>query len=139
MRSAAISWSLYRRYDMLTYGLNGRLSQTSTRSQAPVARILSDKEIRALLGTVIINGDLNCIRPNAYVLRLGAKGEFLNTGKEFNISSDKKGLCIQPGHAVAVTAYETLDFRRETVHKIYPGMISTQWLVRPPIFRVKES
>ncbi len=86
-----------------------------------MAKILSDKEIRNLLGTVIIKGDSGCIRPNAYVLRLGPKGEFLNTGKEFNISTDKKGLCIQPGHSVAVTAYETLDFRRETVHKIYPG------------------
>jgi deoxycytidine triphosphate deaminase len=84
-------------------------------------KILSDTEIRNLLGTVIVNGDPSNIRPNAYVLRLGAKGEFLNTGKEFDLSKDKKGLQIQPGHSVAVTAYETLDFRRETVHKIYPG------------------
>jgi deoxycytidine triphosphate deaminase len=83
--------------------------------------ILSDTEIKNLLGTVIVNGDIGCIRPNAYVLRLGAAGEFLNTGKEFDLSSDKKGLRIQPGHSVAVTAYETLDFRRETVHKVYPG------------------
>ena len=86
-----------------------------------MAKILSDREIRKLLGSVIINGEAGCIRPNAYVLRLGAKGEFLNTGKTFDIGSDKRGLRIQPGHAVAVTAYETLDFRRETVHKIYPG------------------
>lgn len=83
--------------------------------------ILSDTEIRRLLGTVIIDGDATCIRPNAYVLRLGSKGEFLNTRKEFDIGSDKKGLRIQPGHAVGITAFETLDFRRETVHEIYPG------------------
>jgi hypothetical protein len=82
--------------------------------------ILSDTEIKRLLGTVIVDGDIDNIRPNAYVLRLGAKGEFLNTGKEFDLSKDKKGLRIQPGDSVAVTAYETLDFRRETVHKIYP-------------------
>lgn len=82
--------------------------------------ILSDREIKKLIGTVIVDGDPGCIRPNAYVLRLGASGEFLNTGKEFNISSDKKGVCIQPGHSVGVTAFETLDFRRETVHKFYP-------------------
>lgn len=84
-------------------------------------KILSDTEIRRILGTVIVNGDAACIRPNAYVLRLGAKGEFINTRKEFDIGSDKKGLRIQPGHAVGVTAFETLDFRRETVHKFYPG------------------
>jgi deoxycytidine triphosphate deaminase len=83
--------------------------------------ILSDIEIKRLLGTVIVDGDVACIRPNAYVLRLGAKGEFLNTGKEFDISSKTKGLRIQPGHSVGVTAYETLDFTRDTVHKIYPG------------------
>lgn len=83
--------------------------------------ILSDTEIRRILGTVIVDGDAACIRPNAYVLRLGAKGEFINTRKEFDIGSDKKGLRIQPGHSVGVTAFETLDFRRETVHKLYPG------------------
>src|SRR5262249_41367540 len=86
-----------------------------------VPTILSDTEINRLLGTVIINGDIANIRPNAYVLRLGARGEFLNTGKEFDLSKERKGLRIQPGDSVAVTAYETLDFRRETVHKIYPG------------------
>jgi deoxycytidine triphosphate deaminase len=83
-------------------------------------KILNDKELLRLLGQVIVDGDAACIRPNAYVLRLGASGEFLNTGKEFDISSDKKGLQIQPGHSVGVTAFETLDFRRDTVHAFYP-------------------
>ncbi len=86
-----------------------------------MAKILNDTEIARLLGTVIIDGEPACIRPNAYVLRLGPVGEFLTTGKEFQIGSKKKGLKIQPGQSVGVTAYETLDFRRETVHKIYPG------------------
>ncbi len=77
-----------------------------------MATILSDTEIKQLLGTVIVDGDASCIRPNAYVLRLGPVGEFLSTGKEFTIGSKKKGLRIQPGHSVGVTAHETLDFRR---------------------------
>jgi deoxycytidine triphosphate deaminase len=85
-----------------------------------MATILNDIEIKRLLGTVIVDGDPLCVRPNAYVLRLGSVGEFLNTGKDFDIGSKKKGLRIQPGHSVAVTALETLDFRRDTVHKIYP-------------------
>jgi deoxycytidine triphosphate deaminase len=83
--------------------------------------ILSDIEIARLLGTVIKDADPSCIRPNAYVLRLGPKGEFFNTGKEFEIGNKTKGLRIQPGHSVGVTAFETLDFTRETVHQIYPG------------------
>jgi hypothetical protein len=42
--------------------------------------ILNDSEIKRLLGSVIVNGDGANIRPNAYVLRLGAKGEFLIFG-----------------------------------------------------------
>ena len=86
-----------------------------------MAQMLSDKEIRTLLGSVIVDGEPGSVRPNSYVLRLGRAGEFLNTGKEFELGKQKKGLKLQPGHSVAVTALETLDFRRETVHKHYPG------------------
>lgn len=86
-----------------------------------MATILNDTEIKRLLGKVIVDGDPSCIRPNSYVLRLGAVGEFLNTNKEFEIGHKKKGLRIQPGHSVGVTSLETLDFRRETVHAFYPG------------------
>ena len=86
-----------------------------------MATLLNDTEIKGLLGKVIIDGDPSCVRPNGYVLRLGSVGEFINTGKEFEIGSKKKGVRIQPGHSVGVTAFETVDFRRETVHQIYPG------------------
>ncbi len=86
-----------------------------------MATILNDTEIKRLLGKVIVDGDPSCIRPNGYALRLGSVGEFINTGKDFDIGSKKKGVRIQPGHSVGVTAFETLDFRRETVHQIYPG------------------
>lgn len=86
-----------------------------------MAIILGDKELKKLLGSVIINGDESCIRPNAYVLRLGAKGEFQNTNTAFNIGSqDKKGIKLASGHAAGLSSHEQLDFRRETVYKIYP-------------------
>ncbi len=88
-----------------------------------MAVMLNDAELKGLLGKVIVDGDPSCLRPNSYVLRLGSVGEFLNTSKEFEIghTHKKKGLRIQPGHSVGVTSLETLDFRRETVHAIYPG------------------
>ena len=86
-----------------------------------MAVLLKDKELKALIGTVIVNGDISCVRPNSYILRLGSKGEFLNSGKEFNLGKKKKGIRVHPGHSVAVTAHEELDFGRETVHKFYPG------------------
>lgn len=85
-----------------------------------MATILNDKEISNLIGKVILNGDNSSIRPNSYVLRLGSTGEFLNSGKEFNLGGSKKGIRIQPGHSVALTAFEMIDFRRETVRKIFP-------------------
>jgi len=87
-----------------------------------MATILSDTEIAKLLGSVILNGEPGSIRPNSYVLRLGSQGEFINTGKDFELGErKKKGIKVQPGHSVGVTALETIDFRRETVHKLYPG------------------
>jgi len=86
-----------------------------------MAIILSDREIRKLLGKVIVDGDESSIRPNSYILRLGDTGEFVNSGKEFSLGKKKKGIKVQPGNSVALTALETLDFRREVVHGIYPG------------------
>jgi len=86
-----------------------------------MATLLSDVELNRLIGTVIVEGDPTCVRPNSYYLRLGSGGEFINTGKEFQLGErEKKGIRVQPGHSVGVTAFETVDFRRETVHKIYP-------------------
>lgn len=85
-----------------------------------MAKLLSDAELEKLIGTVIIDGDNSFIRPNSYILRLGKEGEFLNANKEFHLGTTKKGIKIFPGHAVALTAFETIDFRRETVSKIFP-------------------
>jgi deoxycytidine triphosphate deaminase len=86
-----------------------------------MSRILKDTEISKLFESVIAPADPGSVRPNAYVMRLGAGGEFLNAGKQFELGKKKKGIRIPPGHAVAVTAAETLDFRLETVDKIFPG------------------
>ncbi|SRR6266496_1962145 len=86
-----------------------------------MATILNDVELRKLIGTVIRDGDPDSIRPNSYILRLGGEGEFLNAGKTFALGKSKKGIRISPGHSVAVTAFETIDFSSATVDKIYPG------------------
>ena len=86
-----------------------------------MATILNDEELRKLFGSVILNADESSIRPNSYILRLGAGGEFLNVNKEFTLGKTKKGIKIPPGHSVALTAHEEIDFSRKTVHSIYPG------------------
>ncbi len=84
-----------------------------------MATILNDVELKKLIGTVIQGGDPSSIRPNSYILRLGAKGEFLNSGKLFTLGDAKKGIRIPPGHSVGLTALETVDFSPATVQKHY--------------------
>src|SRR6266700_6849006 len=86
-----------------------------------MATILNDTELGKIIGTVILDGEPSSIRPNSYVLRLGEEGEFLNANKTFELGKKKKGIRVPPGHSVAVTAMETIDFRPATVEKIYPG------------------
>jgi deoxycytidine triphosphate deaminase len=87
-----------------------------------MATILNDEEIKKLItGKVISGGDPSCVKPNSYALRLGELGEFLNSGKEFKLGTTKKGIKVQPGHSVALTALEVIDFRSETVRKLYPN------------------
>ena len=47
-----------------------------------MAKILSDRDLQKLLGESIIGADSSCLRPNSYILRLGSKGEFINTEKK---------------------------------------------------------
>ncbi len=107
----------FRRFiDLISFGHHSR-----TQPFEPMATILNDEEIKKLIiGKVIVDGDVSCVKPNSYALRLGLHGEFLNSGKEFELGKAKRGIKVQPGHSVALTAFETIDFRSETVRKIYP-------------------
>lgn len=86
-----------------------------------MATLLRDKDFRDILGKIIVNGIEECIRPNSYIFRLGSEGEFLNTGKPFELGKEKKGIKLQPGHSVGVTAFETLDISEETVADVFPN------------------
>ena len=85
-----------------------------------MAEILNDQDLKKLIGKVIVDGDPGSVRPNSYVLRLGASGEFLNSGKAFKLGGNKKGIRVAPGHSVGVTARETIDFSRDAVDEIFP-------------------
>ncbi|WOV90352.1 MAG: hypothetical protein R1F54_07320 [Candidatus Zeuxoniibacter abyssi] len=94
-----------------------------------MAKILSDRDLQKLLGKSIIGANSSCLRPNSYILRLGSKGEFINTEKKFEISElgRKRGIKLQPGHAIGITSLETIDFRPETVEGIYPDVIYMEY------------
>lgn len=79
-----------------------------------VATILPDREIRALLGTAIINGSPDCIRVNSYEVRLGHKAKFDSTGEEVEIPSGHF-LQLEPGDFVSVESLEKLDLSLQTM------------------------
>jgi deoxycytidine triphosphate deaminase len=87
-----------------------------------MATILRDLDIDKLLGKVIKNGSKENIRPNSYIIRLGSKGEYIGTGREFELGEDKekKGIKLPPGQSVGVSSIEELDFSKETVNSLFP-------------------
>ncbi|MCL2051197.1 MAG: hypothetical protein FWG91_05660 [Lachnospiraceae bacterium] len=88
-----------------------------------MATILRDSDFEKLLGSVIKNGNKENIRPNSYIIRLGSKGEYLSTGREFELGEDrkKKGIILPPGHSIGVSSIEEIDFSKETINNLFPG------------------
>lgn len=85
-----------------------------------MAEILCDKELKLIIDKIIIDGTIENIKPNSYVIRCGKHGEFINTNKEFEFTQKKKGIIVQPGHSVGLSSFEKIDFRREVVREIFP-------------------
>ncbi len=85
-----------------------------------MAIMLRDIELKEIVGKIIIDGDPASIRPNSYVLRLGADGEFLNSEKVFRLGEKKKGFRISPGHSVGITSRERINFSNEVVNEFFP-------------------
>lgn len=85
-----------------------------------MARILSDREIKSLLGSVILGGDKLLVNPNGIELRLGSRVRFLVTSEEREIS-DGGFLRVSPGESVIIVSLESLDFSKAKIAIHYPG------------------
>jgi deoxycytidine triphosphate deaminase len=85
-----------------------------------VARILADKDIRNLIGSVLANADNTLINPNGIELRLGRNVLFHSTGEEAELGPGLF-LKVSPGESVAISSLERIDFRTETVRKVLHG------------------
>ena len=85
-----------------------------------MAKILPDSDIRKLIGTVILNGEGDRINPNGIEIRIGVHVLFHSTDEEKELGPGMF-LKIRPGETVTISSYETFDFTREAIHKIFPG------------------
>ena len=79
-----------------------------------MATILADKEVRKLIGTVLIGADANNINPNGIELRLGKHVHFHSTGEEKELGPGLF-LKVSPGETVSISSVEQIDFRAPTV------------------------
>src|ERR1039458_719799 len=86
----------------------------------PMAKILAERDIRKLLGTVILNADEARINPNGIEIRLGKTVLFQSTDEEKQLGPGMF-LKMLPGESVTISSYEDFVFTREAIHKIFPG------------------
>lgn len=85
-----------------------------------MARILPDKDILKLFGTVILNADAQRINPNGIEIRLGKHVLFQSTDEEKELEQGMF-LKVLPGESVTISSYERFDFTSETLQKVFPG------------------
>ncbi|MGB8656955.1 MAG: hypothetical protein WCE90_04110 [Candidatus Zixiibacteriota bacterium] len=84
-----------------------------------MAKILADRDIRMLLGRVLINADEKHMNPNGIELRLGRYVRFHSTDEEKELS-EGLFLKLNPGETVIISSLEQIDFRSNIVQKIFP-------------------
>src|SRR5712692_5543157 len=85
-----------------------------------VAKILADRNIRSLIGSVLMEADEKLVNPNGIELRLGKYVLFHSTDEEAELGPGLF-LKVSPGETVAICSMELIDFRADTVKRLLPG------------------
>jgi deoxycytidine triphosphate deaminase len=101
-----------------------------------MARILADRDIRRLVGRVILDADGALLNPNGIELRLGKHVRFHSTGEEKELDSGMF-LQVHPGETVIISSVETIDFTADTVHVVMPDMM-LMGLITPTTTMMRE-
>ena len=86
-----------------------------------MATVLSDRDIKRLIGSVIKDAQPSLINPNGIELRLGNRARFISTGEECEIPTGSF-LQIRPGESIVFASLVSLDFSRETISRVFPGV-----------------
>jgi deoxycytidine triphosphate deaminase len=101
-----------------------------------MARILADRDIRKLIGDVLIDADPDLLSPNGVRLRLGKHVHFLSTDEEKELGSGFF-LRVSPGETVQVSSLERLNFSPEKVQSVFPGHM-LMGLITPTTSMMRE-
>jgi len=87
-----------------------------------MAKILADRDIKKLIGTVIRDADSQLINPNGIELRLGKDVHFHSTGEEKQLGPGEF-LMVNPGETVSISSVEKIDFSARTVQALFPNQM----------------
>jgi len=101
-----------------------------------MAKILADKQIRKLFGSVLLNAEKKFLNPNGIELRLGKVVLFQSTGEEKTLEPGQF-LNVVPGESASISSLEKIDFTSKTVQKVYPDC-SLMGLVTPTTTMMRE-
>ena len=84
-----------------------------------MAKILADRDIKKIVGTLITNADEARINPNGIEIRLGKHVLFHSTDEEKEIGPGMY-LKVLPGESVTISSYEGFNFTRDAIRSIFP-------------------
>lgn len=101
-----------------------------------MARILPDKEIRRLIGTVLTDTDAKLLNPNGIELRLGTHVRFHSTGEEKELGPGMF-LQVSPGETVVISSVEMIDFTAESARSVM-GDKMLMGLITPTTTMMRE-
>jgi len=101
-----------------------------------MAKILADRDINNLIGSVLIGAEERYINPNGIELRLGEHVHFVATGESKKLKPNLF-LRVDPGESVIISSLEKLDFTKEAVQKLYPGKM-LMGLITPTTTMMRE-
>jgi deoxycytidine triphosphate deaminase len=101
-----------------------------------MAEILSDRQVKGLLGSVIQGADEKLLNPNGIELRLGDRIRFISTGEEKRIPAGHF-VKVAPGETVIIASLERVDFREGTIQKHFPDCMLTAF-VTPTTTMMRE-
>lgn len=101
-----------------------------------MAKILSDRDVKKLIGTVILGATEEQLNPNGIELRMGGNVQFHSTDEDKTLI-EESFLKIHPGETVTISSLESIDFRASTTQAIFPGKM-LMGLITPTTTMMRE-
>jgi len=101
-----------------------------------MAKILPDKDIKKIIGTILLDANTELINPNGIELRLGKHIHFHSTGEEKDLEQGTY-LKVNPGETVSISSIEKVDFSSAAVQKLFPDKM-IMGLITPTTTMMRE-